>query len=52
MHRENAEPGAQDDNHPERHNYMVLNPQSGAGPTVESVSGSLEETLEIEGSGK
>ena len=49
MHRENAEPGAQDDNHPERHNYMVLNPQSGAGPTVESVSGSLEETLEIEG---
>ena len=29
---------------------MVLNPQSGAGPTVESVSGTLEETwVEIEG---
>ena len=47
-----AKPGAQDDNHPERHNYMVLNPQSGAGPTVESVSGTLEETwcgVEMEG---
>lgn len=42
-----AERGAQDDNHPERHNYMVLNPQSGAGPTVESVSGSLEETWKL-----